>query len=69
MILRIQGSTIGVVLQESVWTLVLRTQAVLARLFHFWVLGIVVFSKDSDIRYAGIKAKAKEYSGFEGAED
>ena len=43
--------------------------AVLARLFHFWVLGIVVFSRASDIRHAGIRAKAKEYSGFEGAKD
>ena len=32
----------GIVLQESVWTLVSRAQAVLARLFHFWVLRIVV---------------------------
>jgi hypothetical protein len=26
-------------------------------------------SKAPDIGYAGIRAKAKEYSGFEGAED
>ena len=69
MILRIQGDTRDIVLQESVRTLVSRAQAVLARLFQFWVLRIVVFSKNSDIRYARIRAKAKEYSGFEGTED
>jgi hypothetical protein len=67
MILRIQGDTRDIVLQKSVRTLVSRTQAVLARLFHFWVLRIVVFSRASDIGYVGIRAKAKEYSGFEGA--
>ena len=35
----------------------------------FLVLRIVVFSRASNIRYAGIKAKAKEYSGFKGVED
>jgi hypothetical protein len=44
-------------------------KAVLARLFRFWVLRIVVFSRVSNIGYAGIRAKAKEYSGFEGAKD